>query len=683
VSDAPADSDAIAALGFLRVAVAVPPAQVADVPHNVGAIEEALAEAASQGCRLVLLPELCVTGYSCADLFYQSLLLEQARQALSAISGATARLRIAAVVGLPLELDGKLYNCAAFMSGGAVRGIVPKTYLPNTGEYYEKRWFASSRDCLAAAIQLDGVQVPFGVDLLFRAENVPGCVIGIEICEDLWAVTPPSGSMALAGATVLLNPSASDEVLAKSDYRRELVKQQAARCLAAYLYAGSGPGESTTDVVYGGHSLIAENGIALAETERFRFGLQTAVADLDLQRLAHERIANSSFSIARPDRTYRQIAFRLAAPAEEGRGPLSLRRPKLARSPFVPAEAAQRARHCEEIFSIQSTGLARRLEHVGATRVTLGISGGLDSTLALLVAIRAFDFLALPREGIVAVNMPGFGTTARTRNNAERLAGLLGITLRQIPIDRAVRQHFRDIGHDERVQDVTYENAQARERTQILMDLANQVGGLALGTGDLSELALGWCTYNGDQMSMYHVNAGVPKTLVRYLIEWCAETVFSEETADVLRDIYATPITPELLPSAGDGLTVQGTEATIGPFELHDFFLYHTVRYGCSPRKVFFLARQAFGEDYAPGETLRWLAVFYDRFFRNQFKRSAMPDGPKVGSVALSPRGDWRMPSDASVALWQQELAALQADQQQAVMAADSRSEHSAKRASG
>jgi NAD+ synthase (glutamine-hydrolysing) len=647
-------------MGFLRVAVITPALRVADVAYNTDMIREALKQAADRGCQLALFPELSITGYSCADLFYQSLLREQARSALQTIAQASGQYRIAAVVGLPLEAHGKLYNCAAFLSDQSVLGIVPKTYLPTTNEYYEERWFSSSRERTVESIRLGDQDIPFGADLLFQAKNLSGCIMGIEICEDLWAVQPPSGNMALAGANVLLNPSASDEVLGKSDYRRALVQQQAARCLAAYLYAGAGPGESTTDVVWGGHSLIAENGIILAETERFRFSTEMALADIDVQRLTHERVNNSSFSSAMPHQSYRTIAFHLPEPAvpsssSQGR----LLRPDLSPTPFVPADPTQRAKHSQEIFHIQSTGLAKRLKHTNLTHVTLGLSGGLDSTLALLVTLEAFDTLSLKRNGIVAITMPGFGTTSRTRSNAERLAQLLGVTFQRIPIQAAVQQHFRDIGHDEYTHDLTYENAQARERTQILMDMANQIGGLTVGTGDLSELALGWSTYNGDQMSMYHVNAGVPKTLVRYLIEWCAESLFSGEIAEVLRDIAATPITPELLPLGENETLQQETEISLGPYLLHDFFLYYTVRYGFSPRKVFWLAREAFGTQYSPEELLRWLRVFYQRFFAYQFKRSAMPDGPKVGSVALSPRGDWRMPSDASNALWMQELEVL------------------------
>jgi len=642
---------------FLRVAAITPELRVADVRYNTQAIIEALRQAAAQGCQVVLFPELCITGYTCADLFYQQLLLQRASEALQEIAQAAADYQLVALVGLPMEVEGKLYNCAALVSGQGVLGIVPKTYLPNTNEYYEERWFSSSRDCPVDTIQLAGKAIPFGTDLLFTATNFPGCVLGIEICEDLWAVEPPSGRMALAGATVLLNPSASDEILGKDGYRRALIQQQAARCLAAYIYAAAGPGESTTDVVFDGHSVICENGLILAETERFQFSTQIAVADVDVQRLNHERLRNSSFSSALPQQAFRKIEVTIPAGLVERE---TLIRPDLTPTPFVPANPALRAQHCREIFQLQAVGLAKRLKHTGMKRVTLGLSGGLDSTLALLVVQQAFQKLSLSSDGIVAITMPGFGTTSRTLTNAERLAKSLGITLRQIPIRDAVLQHFRDIDHDPNTHDITYENAQARERTQILMDVANQIGGMMVGTGDLSELALGWCTYNADHMSMYHVNAGVPKTLVRYLIEWCAESVYTGETSEVLRDINATPISPELLPPDAQGKLVQETEATIGPYVLHDFFLYYVVRHAFTPDKIFRLARQVFAAHHTPAELVRWLRVFYQRFFHAQFKRSAMPDGPKVGSVALSPRGDWRMPSDASAALWLQELDELQ-----------------------
>lgn len=650
-------------LGYLRAAVASPELRVADVAFNTAETIATLERAASQQIALVALPELGITAYSCADLFYQHTLLDAALAALDDIAAACARLDVCAVLGLPVQVDGRLYNCAAFVAPQGVMGLVPKWHLPGTNEFYEERWFTSGeahRGDTATIALHDGTRVPFGVDLLFRAANLPACVIGIEICEDLWAVSPPSGAMALAGATVLVNPSASTELLGKADYRRELVRQQAARCLAAYLYAASGPGESTTDVVYSGHSMIYENGSWLAESERFRFDTQIATADIDLQRLQHERTRNNSFGGQRAPYPHRVLDFDL--PRAAAPWPADLRRPMLVRTPFVPGDPARRAAHAQEIFTIQATGLAKRLRHTGVKTVTLGLSGGLDSTLALLVTARAFDLLGLPRAGIVAITMPGFGTSARTRGNAEDLAEHLNVTLRTIEITGAVRQHFRDIGHDEGDFDVTYENAQARERTQILMDVANDTGGFVVGTGDLSEAALGWMTFNGDHMSMYHVNAGVPKTLVRYLVAWAADALFAGEAAAVLHDIVATPITPELLPLGEGAQLEQKTEDTIGPYELHDFFLFHTVRYGVGPRKLDFLARHAFAGEHDAATIRRWLALFYRRFFSQQFKRSAMPDGPKVGTVALSPRGDWRMPSDASSALWLAEVAAMEAE---------------------
>lgn len=646
-------------LGFVRVAVVSPELRVADVAFNTQKIVEALGVAAAQGARLALFPELCITAYSCGDLFFQPLLLEQALAALSAIAEATATADTAVVVGLPLAVDGKLYNVASLLAGGKVQGFVPKSFLPSTGEFYEERWFTPAARCVAQPVRVGEIDVPFGPDLLFAALNLPGLILGIEICEDLWAISPPSGDMAQAGATLLLNGSASNELLGKVEYRRDLVRQQSARSLAAYLYAGAGPGESTTDIVWAGHSMIAENGALLAETERFKFETQMAVADVDVQRLLGERLRSNTYSAAQPVREYRKIPFTLPG-AERVDASTPLIRPLLSRMPFVPADPARRAEHCREIFNIQSTGLAKRLRHTATKRVTIGLSGGLDSTLALLVTVRAFDIAGLPHDGILAVTMPGFGTTARTRGNAEKLAEHLGVMFRTIPITDAVRLHFRDIGHDENVHDVTYENSQARERTQILMDLANEIGGFVVGTGDLSELALGWATYNGDHMSMYHVCAGVPKTLVRYLVDWAADEEFQGEAARVLHDISATPISPELLPLGKEGALEQKTEETVGPYALHDFFLYHAIRYGFPPRKVFVLARQAFAGEFSADVILKWLRVFYRRFFSQQFKRSAMPDGPKVGSVALSPRGDWRMPSDASPASWLAEVDAIE-----------------------
>ncbi len=650
-----------AALGYVRTAAVSPALRVADLSFNTRAIVEALAQLAAQGVAIAAFPELALTSYSAADLFYQPLLLDGAAAALEEIEAACAARDICAVVGLPVADGGRIYNCAAFIAPQGLLGIVPKSFLPTTNEFYEERWFTSGAGRVGGSVRVGARDVPFGTDLLFRANNLPNCVVGIEICEDLWAVEPPSGRAALAGATLIMNPSASTELLGKAAYRRDLVRQQAARCMAAYIYAASGPGESTTDVVYSGHSLIYENGTLLAEGERFSFDTQLTIADIDIQRLTHERWRNSSFSqaaVAAPP-PFRVLDF--ALPHANAPWPLNdLRRP-LSRTPFVPTDDATRAASCREIFSIQATGLAKRLRHTEIKTVTIGISGGLDSTLALLVAVHAFHILALPLEGIIAITMPGFGTTTRTRSNAETLADHLGVTLRKIDITAAVTQHFGDIGHDPNDFSVTYENAQARERTQILMDIGNATGGLVVGTGDLSEAALGWMTFNGDHMSMYHVNAGVPKTLVRYLVAWAADALFGGRAAAVLRDIVATPITPELLPLAEGAQLAQMTEETIGPYDLHDFFLFHVVRYQFAPHKVDFLARRAFADMYDAPTIRRWLALFYRRFFSQQFKRSSMPDGPKVGTVALSPRGDWRMPSDAASTLWLAEVEALSA----------------------
>jgi NAD+ synthase (glutamine-hydrolysing) len=642
--------ESLSSLGMIRIGVVAPELRVADVAFNEEGICQAIEAAEARNCRFLLFPELCVTGYTCGDLFFQPLLIERARQALRRIAQATAGRQTTVVVGAPVAQGGRLFNCGVFIASGRILGVIPKTFLPNSQEFYEERWFSSAGDRTVDALDWWGEAVPFGTDLLFRAAAMPDCLVGVEICEDVWSVEPPSGQMALHGATLLLNLSASPELLGKEAYRRDLVRAQSARCLAAYAYASAGPGESSTDLVYSGHSLIAENGLVLAETERFSFDTRIAVADIDIERLVNERLKNSSFAAARPSAPRRIVAFPLPdAPAAQ------LCRP-IPATPFVPAADAERALRCREIFALQTTGLAKRLRHAGAALAVIGISGGLDSTLALLVTARAFDKLKLDHRGIVAVTMPGFGTTARTRGNAERLAQLLGVSLRVIPIDAAVRQHFADIGHREEVHDITFENAQARERTQILMDVANQVGGMVIGTGDLSELALGWCTYNADHMSMYGVNAGVPKTLVRYLVSWCAEAEFTGETAAVLSDICATLVSPELLPPNEYGEICQVTEDQIGPYRLHDFFLYHVVRLQFAPRKILRLAREAFAGEFSATEIHRWLETFYRRFFSQQFKRSCLPDGPKVGSVALSPRGDWRMPSDAAVALWLEDL---------------------------
>lgn len=649
--------------GFLRIACVSPETRVADVAFNTAQHLRALLDAHRQGAAVVLFPELGLTGYTCGDLFAQTTLQRSALSALTEIAQATKKTSIHAVVGLPLLVDDRLFNCAALVGRGKVIGIVPKTFLPTTGEFYEERWFTGANNLQSESVILDGQEVPISTDLLF-SDPATRATIGIEICEDLWAVNPPSSDLCLAGANLILNPSASNELLGKMPYRRDLVKQQSARCLSAYAYASAGPGESSTDVVYSGHSLIAENGAVIAESERFKFETQLVLADIDFDQLSHERLLNSSFSAAQSEYEKQRIEVTLASSAPR-RTPIGKLRP-LSASPFVPANPNIRAETCQEIFAIQSTGLAKRLKHVGAKKVVIGISGGLDSTLALLVAIHAFDLLGLDRKGIIAPTMPGFGTTKRTRGNAQKLIEKLGATFSVIPIGPAVKRHFADIGHDPEVHNVTYENSQARERTQILMDLANKVGGFVVGTGDLSESALGWCTFNGDHMSMYHVNIGVPKTLVRFLIDWCAESELFQTTTSVLHDISATPISPELLPPDANGEIAQKTEDQVGPYDLHDFFLYHVVRHGAPPSKVAYLAEMAFSGRFTRKIILKWLRVFIRRFFNQQFKRSAMPDGPKVGSVALSPRGDWRMPSDASSAAWLTEMDALEAPKSKA-----------------
>ena len=637
-------------LGMIRVAAVSPALKVADVAFNLAAIEEATLQAADQGVQLLVFPELAMTGYSCGDLFYQQSLLEKVREGLTTLTALSEQTGMILIVGAPVRQSGRLFNAAVVMSHGRICGVVPKTFLPNTQEFYEERWFSSAFDLVDDQLAWLDEAPPFGTDLLFDVDGMPDCLFGIEICEDAWVANPPSGAMAAAGATLLINLSASPEILGKCSYRRALVESQSARCLSAYLYASAGPGESSTDLVFSGHSLVAEYGQILAETERFQFTSQMAVADIDVQRLVHERLRNNSYAASMTDQDFLLVPVEVTERQAD-----DLLRP-IAKTPFVPIDLAERQGRCEEIFAIQTTGLMKRLMHTGSQKVVLGVSGGLDSTLALLVTVKAFDRLKWSRNDILAVTMPGFGTTARTKGNAETLAAELGVDLRMISIDAAVHQHFADIGQNPDNHDITYENSQARERTQILMDLANQVGGLVVGTGDLSELALGWATYNGDHMSMYGVNASIPKTLVRYLIEWCAEAEFSGKTAEVLHDVCATPVSPELLPPDEDGAISQKTEDHVGPYELHDFFLFQVVRNQFAPRKILDLACRAFAEDYSQAEILKWLKLFYSRFFAQQFKRSCLPDGPKVGSVSLSPRGDWRMPSDASANLWLEEL---------------------------
>ena len=632
--------------GFIRLAVATPEHRVADCAFNAAEISTVLEQAAAEGCQLTVFPELSVTGYSCADLFYQRQLLAAAGEAILALAETCARLHHAAIVGTPLEFHGRLYNAAVVIGAhGEIAGVVPKTYLPTSGEFYEARWFTRGDLAAETAFEFNGAEVPFGTDLLFSTGEA---LIGVEICEDLWAVKPPSLEQAAAGANVLVNLSASNELLGKVGYRRDLVRQQSARCLAAYAYASAGPGESTTDIVYSGHSLIAEYGATLVETDRFKFHSQLAIADIDLGKLAHDRTRNSSFAQTAAARQFRLVPV---STSEWARGKV-LHRPVDAH-PFVPAGAARRGEHCREIFAIQSTGLARRLRHTGAKTLTLGLSGGLDSTLAALAACRAFDSLGLDRKGIVAISLPGLGTTDRTKNNAAELAKMLKLSFREIPISASVRQHFADIGHPETKHDVTFENAQARERTQILMDYANRFNGIVIGTGDLSESALGWCTYNGDHMCMYNVNAGVTKTFIRKAVARYAEFRAEPAAAAVLKDILDTPISPELLPPCAEGNILQRTETILGPYELHDFFIDAFLLRKLPGAKIVAEARKTFGRSYSVGEIKRYYEIFIRRFVSQQFKRSCSPDGPQVFDVSLSPRCGFQMPSDADGSVFQ------------------------------
>ena len=637
--------------GFIKVAAATPKLRVADCAYNAAEIVACAKAAAAKGAQLVAFPELCLTGYTCGDLFLQDTLLLGAVDALETVRRETEGLGLLCIVGLPVRREGKLYNCAAYVAGGQVHGLVPKIFLPNYSEFYEQRHFVSGRGAEPTSLTLRGRESEiFGVDfepgLVLRCEEMPEFTVGVEICEDLWVPNPPSTDLAQHGATVIVNLSASDEIIGKAAYRRELVKSQSARLLSAYVYADAGFGESTQDLVFAGHNLIAENGALLAESTRFAGGI--VYADLDLPRLLHERQRMNTFettesgwidhfSIAKRDNDLADRVF--------------------PRTPFVPADKTRLAERCEEILTLQATGLATRLAHTRAKTAVVGLSGGLDSTLALIVLVHAFDHLGLDRKGILAVTMPCFGTTARTRGNAETLAEAYGVTLQTVDIKAAVDQHFADIGHDKDDLSVTFENGQARMRTLVLMDLANKHGGMVVGTGDLSELALGWATYNGDHMSMYGVNASIPKTLVRYLVAYEADRTAGELSA-VLRDVLATPVSPELLPPK-DGEISQKTEDLVGPYELHDFFLYYLLRFGYPPRKIFRAAKNAFADAYDEETIKKWLITFIRRFFSQQFKRSCLPDGPKVGTVTLSPRGDWRMPSDACATLWLTEAEAL------------------------
>ena len=644
---------------FIRVASCTPAVSVANPAANAEAILNVLRRAKEAGAQIAVLPELAITGYTCGDLFHNFTLLEKVEQAMEDVIDYCPE-GLTAIVGAPVAAGDALYNCAVVITRGAVHGITVKTFLPNYNEFYEKRWFTPANAAMPAEVDFAGYyHVPFGTDILY---NVYGSVLGIEICEDAWAPIPPSCRLALSGATVIANLSASDDVIGKYAYLRDLLRQQSARCLCGYVYASAGFGESSTDLVFDGKNIICENGRIVAEGDRFCADSKLTVADIDLQAVARDRRHLTTFAdcAARyAGSPMRRIEATDQFFSNEDYYPTPEQVPMIERKanplPFVPADSEHLAERCEEIIHLQATGLRKRLRATGCRNLVVGISGGLDSTLALLVAVRAFDLEGLDRRGIHGITMPGFGTTDRTYHNALDLMQALGISIREISIAKAVTQHFADIGHDSAVHDVTYENSQARERTQILMDVANAVGGMVLGTGDLSELALGWATYNGDHMSMYAVNAGVPKTLVRHLVRYFVTMLGDEKVSRTLLDIVDTPISPELIPADEQGNITQKTEDLVGPYELHDFFLYYMLRYGYSPRRIFHLATAAFDQKFDQATIAKWLKIFIKRFFSQQFKRSCLPDGPKIGSVTLSPRGDWRMPSDAQSHEWQKE----------------------------
>ena len=635
--------------GFVKVAAAVPLVQVADCFYNIEKIEGLMRQASEKGVQIIAFPELSVTGYTCLDLFAQQTLLDGAEEALLQLVSNTADLDILTIVGVPLRTENRLINAAVVFQKGAIRGVVPKTYLPNYKEFQEQRWFTSATELRESTISIGEEEYPMGSHLLFRSGRLTA---GIEICEDLWVPVPPSSLLAMEGANIIFNLSASNELIGKHAYLRSLICQQSARCMAGYVYASSGFGESSTDLVFAGNGIIAENGNLLAESPRFTMEEQLVISEIDIETLQNDRQVNTSFMYGTsglPKEKAQVVDFQVRIP--DG---FSLTRP-VDPHPFTPSGEALKER-CEEIFHIQVAGLAKRLVHAHAQTAVVGISGGLDSTLAMRVTVMTFDVLKMPRGQIIGITMPGFGTTDRTYTNACDLIRSLGVTLKEIPIKEACLQHFRDIDHDPSVHDVTYENSQARERTQLLMDVANQKNGLVIGTGDLSELALGWATYNGDHMSMYGVNGSIPKTLVKYLVEWVANHKVDDASRLTLLDIVDTPISPELIPADENGNIKQKTEDLVGPYELHDFFLYHFLRFGSHPSKIYFLAQKAFAGIYDNATVKKWLYTFFRRFFQQQFKRSCLPDGPKVGSVSLSPRGDWRMPSDAVSRLWLEEI---------------------------
>lgn len=628
--------------GYVRCAAASLKMEVANPRWNEQEMEHVIAEAVSNSVAILVLPECAMTGYTCADLFFQQTLLKETEHQIEKLKKFLEGKEIIVAVGAPIQIENKLYNMGIVLQNGHILGMVPKTYLPNYNEFYEQRWFASSADLKESEIEFLGEKVPVGRDLLFGNQNT---YFALEICEDLWSVTPPSDTYALNGATILLNLSASNETIGKKEYRENLIKMHSAKQISAYVYASSGPLESTTDILFSGATLIYENGSKLAEGKRFQFDNTLTIADVDVEKLLHDRMKNTSFHTDQLEPVRKIYCF---IPATNQ----PIRR-TYAKYPFVPSNPNKRNERANEILTIQSCALARRLKHTGSKKCILGVSGGLDSTLAYLVILRSFDILKIAPQNLIAVTMPGFGTTDRTYQNAKELIRNTGATLREVSIKDACILHYKDIGHDAGNHDVTYENAQARERTQILMDIANQESGLVIGTGDLSELALGWCTYNGDHMSMYAVNTSIPKTLVRYLVEY--EMQNNKTLHDVLKSILDTPISPELLPPSKDGKILQKTESKIGPYMLHDFFLYHFLRNGFSTKKIFYLAKETFKDDYEEEELRKWLTVFMKRFFSQQFKRSCLPDGVKVGSVSLSPRGDLRMPSDATSTIWIEE----------------------------
>lgn len=630
--------------GFVRVGAVVPKLKVGDTEFNCNEIIKQIEIANNNNIQIAVFPELCVTGYTCQDLFEQDILLEYAEKALNKIINYTNNLDIICIIGMPIKAENQLFNTAVVIQKGRILGIVPKTFIPNYSEFYEKRWFASSKNTNKKEIEILGQKVPFGIDLLFKDKANNEICFGIEICEDVWAVEPPSNKLALLGANIIFNLSASNEVIGKKEYRRELVKMQSAKTISGYVYCSSGVNESTSDVVFSGDSMIFENGSCLANNARFDFESNMIFTEIDTKRLSNDRRKNTSFMGNPVHLEYREIEINIPDNIE------NLTR-EYSKTPFVPEDKKKISEICEEILNIQSYGLAKRLLHTNINKTVIGISGGLDSTLAFLVIIKAYEILNLPKENIIAITMPGFGTTSRTHNNSMKLINEYGATFREINITKSSLQHFEDIGHDKNIKDVTYENAQARERTKILMDIANKENGLVIGTGDLSELALGWCTYNGDHMSMYAVNASIPKTLVKYIIKWVAENS-KQECKNIIDDILDTPISPELLPPDEKGNIEQKTEEQVGPYILHDFFLYHFLRYGAEPKKIYILACKTFKQDFKEEEIKHWLQVFIKRFFTQQFKRNCIPDGPKVGTVSLSPRGDLRMPSDASYNIW-------------------------------